>query len=169
MYNFPRKYLVLSLRKPEPTSLGRATSFNRQNVAEVFNNYKKALEKYKFTPDRIWNLDETGCTTVQKPSRIIAAAGAKKVGAIVTALPGGWAIQINDKENNAICSADIPIKTKVHIMNKTISILATSILAIWVFPTIFNVRHDIYFEIQSSSCSEVTRPRYRSGGNILIH
>ena len=84
MYSFRRKYPVLSLRKPEATSFGRATSFNRHNVAECFTNYEKALERYKFTPDKSWNLDETGCTTVQKPSRIIAAAGAKQVGAIVS-------------------------------------------------------------------------------------
>ena len=38
------------------------------------------MNKYNFTPDRIWNLDETGCTTVQSPSKVIAKRGSKQVG-----------------------------------------------------------------------------------------
>ena len=41
------------------------------------------FERDVFTPDKIWNVDETGCTTVQKPRKIFAAAGSEQVGAIV--------------------------------------------------------------------------------------
>lgn len=41
-------------------------------------------DKYKLAPSRIYNLDETGVTTVLKPRKIIAKKGIKQVGTIVS-------------------------------------------------------------------------------------
>nr|XP_053616775.1 uncharacterized protein LOC128678900 [Plodia interpunctella] len=86
--NFMRRNPHLSLRTPEATSMSRATSFNKTNVASFFEVYKRLLEKNQFSASRIWNIDETGVTTVQKPKKIVAARGQKQVGAITSAERG---------------------------------------------------------------------------------
>ncbi|CAL8250441.1 unnamed protein product [Arctogadus glacialis] len=53
------------------TSLSRATSFNKTNVEFFFSRLGVAIEKSCFDGSDIWNMDETGVTTVQAPSREI--------------------------------------------------------------------------------------------------
>ena len=49
---------------------------------------KEVLEQHQYQPGRIFNVDETGLTTVQKPPKVIAAKGAKQVGQITSAERG---------------------------------------------------------------------------------
>ncbi|KAG5864203.1 hypothetical protein JTB14_008836 [Gonioctena quinquepunctata] len=69
MSSFRIRNKNLSLRKPENTSAARSFVFNRTAVDEFFENYRAVLTKYKFTSDRIYNLDETGVTTLVSAER----------------------------------------------------------------------------------------------------
>ena len=78
----------LSLRKPESTSLMRSIGFTKAKVDTFFENYIQVLEKSKFRPENIYNLDETGITTVLKPTKVVSEKGKKQVGQIASAERG---------------------------------------------------------------------------------
>lgn len=73
----------LSLRTPQQTSLGRMMGFNRVQVGIFFNNLREITTKYRFTADRIYNMDETGMSTVpNNVPKVVSATGKKAVGKI---------------------------------------------------------------------------------------
>lgn len=81
---FMRRNPELSVRAALATSLSRATSFNKNNVDAFYDNLATVMDRYKFEPQNIYNVDETGITTVQKPDRLIARRGTRQVGSVTS-------------------------------------------------------------------------------------
>ncbi|XP_063222242.1 uncharacterized protein LOC134534428 [Bacillus rossius redtenbacheri] len=70
----------LSVRAPELCSVARAVGFNKVQVSRFFENLKQCRLEKKFPPHRIFNMDETGVTTVpNKTPKIISPKGKKTV------------------------------------------------------------------------------------------
>ncbi|KAJ3661747.1 hypothetical protein Zmor_006133 [Zophobas morio] len=63
--------------------MARAKGFNRKNVTDFFNIYERIVDENQFDAARIYNLDESGFSTIQKkPQKILARKGKKQVGVI---------------------------------------------------------------------------------------
>lgn len=82
--SFKKRHQGISLREPEPTSINRITAFNEEDVKKYFENLNSLLKKYNFTENRIYNVDESGITTVHKPGKILGPKGVKQIGATVS-------------------------------------------------------------------------------------
>lgn len=80
-YGFLKRNPEVSVRMPEATSVNRISAFNQHEMEIFFKNLLNIFEKHSIPPNRIYNVDETGVTTVHKPSKIIAPKGQKQVGA----------------------------------------------------------------------------------------
>ncbi|XP_033218187.1 uncharacterized protein LOC117173657 [Belonocnema kinseyi] len=78
---FIKRHSELSLRRPVSTTLGRAAAFNPTVVQNFFDLYEKILESYQFTAATVWNMDETGLSTVHKTKFVLAQKGQRCVAA----------------------------------------------------------------------------------------
>lgn len=136
---------ILSLRTPESTSLSRATAFNRTTVGEFQTNLKNVLEKFKFGPESIYNIDETGVTTVHKPGKVIANKGSKQVSKATSAERGQLV---------TMCAA--------------ISAIGTSLPPFLVFPRV-KVREDIMTVGAPPGTSVAAHPSgWMTGDNFVL-
>ena len=89
MRRFLKINSILPLRKSEATSAARAMGFNKVVVGKFQTLLEETIEKYHLTPDRIYNVDEMGCSTVAKHvSKIVATKGKKQVGIVTSAERG---------------------------------------------------------------------------------
>lgn len=86
-YGYMMRHKQFSLRTPEQTSLNRVKAFCRENVDAFFRNLNEVV--HSFSESSIWNMDETGFSTVPtKMGKIISLKGIKRVGKITSAERG---------------------------------------------------------------------------------
>ena len=65
------------------------TGFNKVQVSKFFNLLREVMELHKFSAENIFNVDESGLSSVPtKRSKIIAKKGMKQVGIVVSAEKG---------------------------------------------------------------------------------
>jgi len=70
----------LTMRKPESTSVARLMAFNRVNVGNFFELLRDIRLKYSFMAELIYNVDETGFSTVAtKTPKVISSVGTRRV------------------------------------------------------------------------------------------
>ena len=84
LHGFFKRYGDLSVRNPQGTNLSRAVGFDRPKVQQFFALYKDLLQKHQYKPSQIWNMDESGISTVHVPGKIVASKGARQVSKITS-------------------------------------------------------------------------------------
>jgi len=64
--------------------LAKANAFNQHTVGEFFTLLESLIKNTSVTGARIFNLDESGLTTIQRAPKIISEKGMKQVGQVVS-------------------------------------------------------------------------------------
>lgn len=82
-YCFMKRHPNLSLRQPESVSMARCKGFNKINVYHFFDLLEKIVDENAINALSVYNVDESGFSTVQKRcSKVVAQKGKKQVGAL---------------------------------------------------------------------------------------
>lgn len=98
---FLARHQELSVRQAESVSIQRAIGFNKTKVDKYFSILKSLLFGESgdrlIPPENIFNVDESGFTVCQTPSKVIAAKGKHSIGQLSSAEKG--------KTVTAVCCA----------------------------------------------------------------
>ena len=79
-YGFIARHPEISIHQPEATSVARGRGFCEVNVTEFFSVLDKIIHENNLDAGRIFNMDETTLSTVQKPQKVLARKGKHQVG-----------------------------------------------------------------------------------------
>jgi hypothetical protein len=87
MISFLRRH-HLSLRTPQPTSINRVAAFDPDKVSPFYDQLKKICVDNKLECCQIFNVDETGVTSVPESGKIVTLAGKKIIGKMASGEKG---------------------------------------------------------------------------------
>jgi hypothetical protein len=76
---FMRDHPELSFRVPQALSEARAQRANPVIIKDYFDKLRKVLQEHSLTPDRIWNMDETGFVLEPGLQKVVAKKGSRQV------------------------------------------------------------------------------------------
>ncbi|KAJ8962776.1 hypothetical protein NQ318_001175 [Aromia moschata] len=86
---FLKRHSDLSIRQPTSTSIVRAIGFNKPQCDRFFENLANLMKTHNFPPHAVYNMDETGISTVlNKLPRVISTKGKRCVNKISSAERG---------------------------------------------------------------------------------
>lgn len=86
---FMKRHPSLSLRQPTSTSIARAMGFNKPQVERFYKNLSDLYDKYHLQAHKIFNMDESGFSTVpNKPPKVLSTKGKRCVNKISSAERG---------------------------------------------------------------------------------
>jgi len=91
--SFCKRRPEISVRRPEATSMSRATGFSKEVVNQFYDILKLELQKHDIDASRTWNVDESGLSSVHKPPKIMAVKGMKQVGKLTSGEHGKTTLQ----------------------------------------------------------------------------
>jgi hypothetical protein len=80
---FLRRHRNLSFRKLQRVSAAKINGFTQENVYQFFSILEPEMVNIKFSPNRIFNVNETGITIVQqRSSRVLGLKGKRQVASL---------------------------------------------------------------------------------------
>lgn len=77
-YGFLKRHSDICQRQPEATSLARARGFNEASINRYFGLLAQLIDSNGLTADNIFNVDESGISTVQKKCQRVLGKKVKK-------------------------------------------------------------------------------------------
>ena len=86
---FLKRHPEISVREPQQTSIDRVNGFNQDSVGVFFDLLEKLFDEHHFNGTDVYNMDETGISTVQHTTtKILGKKGKKQVGCLSSAERG---------------------------------------------------------------------------------
>jgi hypothetical protein len=84
MRGWRRRHPKLSLRTAGALETARARGLCEENIMSFYNNLETLYTLHKYPPQRLWNVDETGCQTGRNGGGVvIAKTGARRVQSLI--------------------------------------------------------------------------------------